>query len=285
MNANGKQDGDGEDPKLNVLLRIGFVPIGEFVIEKSMPFIKYNEDSQSKVVSKSSPALYAFTVNGHLKYIGKTTRVLAKRLSEYCKPGETQRTNKKNHKNITIGINAGEKVGILGFAPDVPLCWAEFSINLPAGLEDALITMLDPQWNGSDSAGGCAQSESSVYENVAITGSEEPQGENEQISSQLPSFKIKLSATYYEKGIINPGVDMDSFIGKHQDPVNIHLGSIGLNVVRSTINRIQNPNCSVRINGGVQVARWFQKYFHVEDSVIANVHDCNNIVLLAPQVG
>lgn len=285
MNANGKQDSDGEDPKLNVLLRIGFVPIGEFVIEEDMPFIKYNEDAQSKVVSKSCPALYAFTVNGDLKYIGKTTRVLAKRLSEYCKPGETQRTNKKNHKNITLGINDGKKVGILGFAPDVSLCWAEFSINLPAGLEDALIAMLDPQWNGRDSAVGCAQSESSVYENVAITGSEEPQGENEEIPAQLPSFRIKLGAAYYEKGIINPGVDMDRFIGKHQDPVNIHLGSIGVNTVRSTIDRRQNANGSVRINGGVQVARWFHKHFRLGDSVIAKVLDCNNLVLLAQQVG
>jgi hypothetical protein len=282
MNANGKKDSDVEDSKLNVLFRIGFVCIGEFVIENSMPFIKYNEDSQSKVISKSCPALYAFTVNGHLKYIGKTARVLAKRLSEYCKPGETQKTNIKNYNNITLGINDGKKVGILGFAPDVPLQWAEFSINLAAGLEDSLITALNPQWNGRDSDGGSLQSESSVYENVAITGSEDPQGENEEIPTQLPSFKIKLGAAYYEKGIINPGVDIDTYIGNNHDPVNIHLGSIGVNAVRSTIDRSQNSNGSVRINGGVQVARWFHKHFRLGDSVIAKVLDRNNIVLLAP---
>ena len=130
-----------------------------------------------------------------------------------------------------------------------------------------------------------AQSESSIDENVAVTGLCESQAKNKEIPSQGPSFNIILGAASYEYGIINPGVDMGRFLGEHGDPVNIHLGTIDEHFFALTIDRNQNPNGSVRINGGVRVVRWFQEHFHFGDSVIAKVLDCKNIVLLAPHVG
>jgi len=136
------------DANIIALLRIGFVVIGEWERENNGLQLIYTNDPKGKAASGGRPALYAFAVEGMLKYVGKTNRVLCKRLNEYVKPGSSQTTNKNCRKLILEALQGNKPVQIYGFAPDFPLCYGEFRINLPAGLEDVLIETMNPEWNG-----------------------------------------------------------------------------------------------------------------------------------------
>lgn len=148
------------DPNITTLLRIGFVVIGKWKLESNSLQLIYTNDPKGKTASEGGPALYAFAVDGMLKYVGKTNRVLCKRLNEYIKPGPSQATNQKCRDLILQALQSGKAVEVYGFAPDLPFCFDEFRINLPAGLEDVLIEKMNPDWNGKQTADKTAESKS-----------------------------------------------------------------------------------------------------------------------------
>ncbi len=270
------------DSRLVVLMRIGFVLVGKWEMKNGEPRIIYVKNPEEEAISKSSPALYAFVVNGLLKYIGKTTQVLHRRLYGYAKPGKSQATNLKCQKKILKALKC-DSVDVYGFAPDVPLCYDQFQINLPAGLEDALIKMMKPTWNGKQAATGIIESESAVNERQAIGESGEPENLIPQNVKTVVSFRIKLGETYYKTGLINLGVDADKHIGAHGEPMCIHLGAWSENPIRSQICRSANRNGSARIQSRTAIAEWFQKNFKLGDAVRVNIIDRNDIVLMKSQ--
>ena len=136
------------DKQIEDLLALGFVLIGEWKLDVGTIRIEYRDGITEKAIRHGSPALYAFSVNGKLKYIGKTTRTLRNRLYGYEHPGSGQETNLKCHKNILIEMAAGSVVKVYGFSPKIPLFYDRFKIDLSAGLEDALIKDMKPKWNG-----------------------------------------------------------------------------------------------------------------------------------------
>jgi hypothetical protein len=97
---------------------------------------------------EAKEALYAFVVGGAVKYVGKTTGGLARRLTGYRKPGPSQSTNQRVHKEIRAALDKNNVVEIYAFCPDVPQQYGSFQINLPAGLEDSIIAALPAEkWN------------------------------------------------------------------------------------------------------------------------------------------
>ena len=136
------------DKHLVDLIRIGFRKIGEWKVTNSVLKIDYLAGDAAQEIIHGSPALYAFAVGDALRYVGKTTQPLMDRLYGYEKPGNDQATNQKCHNKVLEAITAGESVSIYGFSPNVPFYFDRFKIDLPAGLEDALIKAMDPKWNG-----------------------------------------------------------------------------------------------------------------------------------------
>lgn len=135
--------------KNEALYAIGFTHIGNWEFNANNdPVINYFFAQGTEAIQYSSPALYALVVNGGLKYIGKTMRILRDRLYGYQRPGNGQATNIKVNALIRTHLANGNQIKILGFSPLIPLCYGNFKINLPAGLEDNLIEQLEPQWNG-----------------------------------------------------------------------------------------------------------------------------------------
>jgi len=94
-------------------------------------------------------ALYAFCDGDEVLYIGKTTKSLSKRFIGYCNPVKSQQTNPKCHERIQKFLKRGREVRIVVLLNEIPLAWGEFPINVPAGLEDALVAAFNPPWNGS----------------------------------------------------------------------------------------------------------------------------------------
>jgi hypothetical protein len=122
---------------------IGFVRVGRWQREADhvRPYLEAHKSAKN--------VLYAFVVDGELKYLGKTVRPLIDRMNNYRYPGATQPTNKKNHEYIRKALDNNKHVDIFLLPPNELFHYGGFQLNLAAGLEDDLIRQLDPEWNGA----------------------------------------------------------------------------------------------------------------------------------------
>ena len=127
---------------MDQLHEIGFRNVGSWRLVNDKPEYNLTDLATSKNV------IYAFVSNSEVKYIGKTTMTLKKRMYGYQNPGPKQSTNIKNNRLITEILLGGQEVDILALADNGLLRYANFHINLAAGLEDGLIAELNPEWNG-----------------------------------------------------------------------------------------------------------------------------------------
>jgi hypothetical protein len=129
------------DNDLKKLIDIGFGKSGDWVLVNDVPHLSIcNEQRDTNI-------LYSFVVDGCPKYIGKTTQGLKKRMSGYQKPGPTQSTNKKNNMLIKSALELGKAVELFVFSDKGLLRYGAFKVNLSAGLEDNIVSILSPEWN------------------------------------------------------------------------------------------------------------------------------------------
>ncbi|WP_034884390.1 hypothetical protein M728_005761 (plasmid) [Ensifer sp. WSM1721] len=272
-----------------VLLNLGFVDVGKW--QPKGDSIAYDLDgadaSASEVLLDAPNALYAFVRDDQVVYIGKTARSIRKRYVGYCRPGKTQATNQRCHRNINAAIAEGTEIRIFVFTPITHLRYSDFEINLAAGLEDSLIREFDPPWNGKDRGHPISEdaereeeeeSEFGASDVVAVADAPaEPRASGQAIAT----FSVVLGATYYEKGILNLGVEASEYLGKDGDPIRVRF-SDGSQTVVSKINRMANRTGAVRVVGGnAQIARWFQENFSGGDTVHGSVVDPHTIELIA----
>lgn len=240
-------------------------------------------------------ALYAFVQDDAVNYIGKTARSIRKRFIGYCTPGKTQATNWRYHHNIKALLKKDSSVRILVFTPISHLRYGEFEIDLAAGLEEALIMMSKPPWNGRDGTRTVTEeaereaSEEAKVDSARGTASAQGSSNFRDVRTNIsgvPSsprgtiFEIKLGSAYYDQGFINPGTDASQYLGRHGDRVIVYLGSES-EQIDSVINRTANPNGSVRIGGNNRrIAEWFRRHFQPGEVIRARVQDAQHILLL-----
>lgn len=271
------------EPAVDVdnLLNLGFVDIGTWV--HNGDWLAYQLDgvnAEANAVLLDKPnALYAFARETAVLYIGKTARSIRKRFTGYSRPGPSQSTNIRCHGHIKQELSRGNEIRILVFAPISDLRYAEFEINLAAGLEDSLIRRFNPPWNGGSR--GQPISESAEREQDDLTAEPAPEIAVARATAQpsLAKFDITLGATYYYKGLVNPGVQASNFLGQGGDPVRIIFDD-GTEPIVSTINRTANSNGAVRVIGCNQdIAKWFQRNFREGETVQGEVLDAHTIRL------
>ena len=223
------------------LLRIGFRKLGEW--QNSGDAIRYE-------LSSSAPhpnTLYAFVVDGDVKYIGKTTRTLRGRLNGYVRPGPTQVTNLRNHENIVSSLSSGEVVEIFALPDEDLHYFGGFHLNLAAGLEDSLIKSLCPLWNG----GGKAAPEEE----------QDQRATPRTVDVEQPSktIEVTMGETYWKKGFFNAGIQSSELFGADGQLIEMFLAS-GAVPILGTINRTANINNSPRIFGGRALKEWVQEH-------------------------
>lgn len=222
------------------LLRVGFQKFGDWRLSA--------EGQLECVLDRHAPhphTLYAFTRDADVLYVGKTTRSLRTRMQGYARPSSTQSTNTRNHARIRALIDAGHVVEVFAL-PDQGLHQiGPFHLNLAAGLEDSIIAILNPPWNG----GRKEETPPADVEEAepAVTG--EP----------IPSFDITLQPTYYRTGFFNIGVAEGARFGGDGQVIEIFLGAASEPLL-CTINRTANTNATPRIMGGPRVRDWFQEH-------------------------
>ena len=131
-----------ESRDLNRLAAIGLVRVGRWVLRNEDPTIELH-------LGQDPPmnALYAFVADGNVKYVGKTTRGLERRLYGYVNPGPTQSTNIRVRARIADALQAGSQVEVHAWFDSGLHQVGEFRVNMAAGLEDDLVKQLRPEWN------------------------------------------------------------------------------------------------------------------------------------------
>ncbi len=222
---------------MNELLEIGFLPCGHWQLQQARLTCELTRFAVQKNI------LYAFVADGELMYVGKTVQPLATRMTGYRNPAPSQTTNVRNNSRLRCALEAGCAVEIYAL-PDVGLHrYGAFHLNLAAGLEDDIIQMLRPPWNGGQK------------EKVDQQEAGRPVRPEE-----LPvhrAFAISLAPTYYQKGFFNIPVAEQGWFGSDGETIELYLSSAEQPVL-GIINRTANANRTPRIMGGVIVRDWFQ---------------------------
>lgn len=127
-----------EDTAIDVLVDAGFELLGEWVAS----------DAGIGLSTKApkDPGVYAFVVDGLVKYVGLTKMGFHRRMYSYSKPGSTQRTSQRINEIIASHVSAGTVVEVYIAVPPA-LEWNGLPIHTAAGLEAGLIEMIQPPWN------------------------------------------------------------------------------------------------------------------------------------------
>jgi hypothetical protein len=135
------------DDKLVRLREVGFTCIGCWkLVEERLECTLDNLGDARNV-------LYAFAVDGELKYVGKTVRALKARMYGYVNPGATQSTNVKNNEQLRKCLRQQRTVETYILADNGLLHFGGFHLNVAAALEDSIIRDLEPPWNGGQEEG------------------------------------------------------------------------------------------------------------------------------------
>ena len=233
----------GPSNPMNRLLEVGFVPAGHWLLESDkLQYVLTRHSTQKNI-------LYAFVCDGDVKYVGKTIRSLSQRMSGYKSPGPTQSTNVGNHRRIRELLSKGTFVEIYALPDNGLLHYGQFHLNLAAALEDSIIRVVDPEWNGG-------KPEQIVPAPSSQAASPEPDAMSEE---QIPSetFLFVLHSTYFASGFFNVGVASSASFGADGETIELFLGE-NPRPVLGTINRRATSNGSARIMGGIELRKWFQ---------------------------
>lgn len=256
---------------MNRLLEIGFEPVGHWLLKDgTLDFNLSRHASQRHV-------LYAFVSDGEVKYVGKTVQTLYARMYGYRNPGSSQVTNLRNNASIRALLQQEAAVDILALPDNGLIHYGQFHLSLAAGLEDSLISVISPPWNGSATGPAGATSLSEPHQSEARAGTEpaEPQintdsgaGDSESVlcGAQTPqtprpiaSFPLVVHKTYYNQGFFNVGVSYAALFGGDGQTIDIYCGDADRPIF-GTINRTANNNQTPRIMGGKGLRDWFQRH-------------------------
>ncbi|CAM2161528.1 GIY-YIG domain-containing protein [Paraburkholderia sacchari] len=249
---------------MNRLLAIGFECAGHWVLRKDRLYVDLKKLDDARNV------LYAFVVDGEVKYIGKSVRTLRDRMGNYMSPGASQKqTNFKNNRNIRELLTEGAAVDICVLPDNGMMHYGPYHLNLAAGLEDSLVAALAPEWNGKDkrTLDDAVAASTETDEDIVSDGAEpeaiaQPQDSDESITSEtatpaLAEFEFKLGTTYWNKGFFNSGTESSAYLGEDSQKVEIYFGD-EVQPILGLINRTCNANKAPRIFGGPELRHRFQ---------------------------
>lgn len=128
------------------LLDAGFQHVGEWRSLVSGEF-------ELTAPAPKEPGVYAFVVDGEVRYVGLTLATLHRRLMQYRRGHERQRTSARVKGLIAAALAVGQRVEVIVATPAAQT-WNGLPVNTSAGLEAGLIRKILPAWNmhGTNSA-------------------------------------------------------------------------------------------------------------------------------------
>jgi hypothetical protein len=236
---------------MNRLLAIGFEFAGRWHVDNDTLCVELIRHASQRNI------LYAFVTSAEVKYVGKTVKTLTQRMAQYRNPAVSQSTNVKNNRYIWEVLRSGASVDILALPDNGLLHFGQFHINLAAGLEDSIIEILKPEWNGRRLAASAP-----LLKEIDQLDAES--------AALVDSFEFVMQPTYYQKGFFNVPVAADTLIGGHREKIEIYLGDSSHACI-GWIDRKANTNGTPRIMGGIQLRDWFQGHLCLNQNVRVEV--------------
>ena len=244
---------------MNRLLSIGFINVGHWTLADNN--LKYHLTSHQSTKN----VLYSFVCNGEIKYIGKTTMQLTKRMYGYQNPGPSQTTNIRVNEKIKGLLQLNQPIDIFILVDNGLLKYGDFQINLAAGLEDTLIYKISPEWNFSGKNKLEVDNESDSEKLLVINNKEE------LTNKKSKTIEVKLGNAYYDKGFFNIPQKYSEDFGADKAIIEIQLGDNSKKIIQGYINRTANVNGSPRIMCGKDLSEWIQKNFEKDDILTVDI--------------
>lgn len=249
------------------LLNIGFIKIGYWeLLDGQLHYVM--TESFHDVCNN----LYAFVCDGEVKYIGKTTRLLKRRMYNYKKPGLSQSTNIKNNAFIREALLQNIAVDILALPDNGLMHYGPFHLNLAAGLEDSIIKTINPEWNGGAKV---IIDETSIDND--LSGEIYDEVRNEPSTSSV-DYHFNMAPTYWKRGFFNVPVSSSNEFSHDGDNLTI-VNSDGTVMLTAIINRTANKSQSPRIMGGAGLRDFFQENYKIDDIVSFRMLSKNTLQL------
>lgn len=122
------------------LIDIGFEQVGKW-------YLKDDKIAFDVTSSEKTNILYAYIIDSEVMYVGKSSRSLKARLTNYKNPELSQRTNMRVNSYIKDNLIEGKSVLIYEYSQDSNITIGEFKVDISAGLEDSIIQKINPKWN------------------------------------------------------------------------------------------------------------------------------------------
>jgi hypothetical protein len=241
------------------LRSMGFINVGHWMFTDSMP--KYHLSSHQMTRN----VLYSFISNDVIKYIGKTTMELTKRMYGYQNPGPSQTTNIRVNKKLKELLQSGQPVDIFILVDNGLLKYGGFTINLAAGLEDTLIYEISPVWNFSGKNKLEEDKESNSENLIRI------KTKVEMTVYSTKTLEVTLEKTYYNQGFFNVPVKYSDDFGADEALIEIQLGNNPKDLIQGRIDRTANTNGTPRIMVGKILTHWIQKNFKQGDTLTVDI--------------
>ncbi|MBQ5940404.1 hypothetical protein [Massilia sp. AB1] len=287
------------------LLQIGFRDIGRWTLAGD------GLQLQLDTLPTHRRALYAFATESTLLYVGKTVGTLPGRLQAYVSPHQSQRTNVRNRAALLDLLRAETKVRILGWIDPGLHRVGPFDLNMAAGLEDSIIALLAPPWNGarmletrraaspiqpqvlievpsenlsisSASDGGAQLLAAATAKKLAVPLTSIPNTTQSSAHGSVTgsTFTVRLGKTYYERGFFNVPVAFSELFGSHGATVDLYCGTERA-LVRAILDRKANQQSGTpRIYGKIELGYWFQRRFKLDDVLKVTVLSPTAAVLM-----
>ena len=244
---------------MNRLLNIGFVNVGHWTLVNGN--LKYHLTAHLKTKN----VLYSFISNGVIKYIGKTTMPLMRRMYGYQNPGPSQTTNIRVNEKLRQSLLTDHPVDIFILVDNGHLRYGDFKINIAAGLEDTLIYQIGPGWNFSGK-NKLEEDKESEDEKLILTNNPV-----ELPNEEVETFEVKLGEAYYYQGFFNVKRKYSEKFGADKAIIEIQLGNDADNIIKGYINRTANGNGTPRIMGGKTLTDWIQKSYKEGDTFTVEI--------------
>jgi hypothetical protein len=245
--------------KYEQLIDLNFTEIGFWKTDDEDLDFEVYENKYNEFEIDNSLYVFFDSEKDKILYVGKTTQTLKKRFYGYIR-GNGQSTNSKIH-NKLVKEKSG-KILILSLNDDLPFNWGIYNLNLAAGLEDSIIELEEPEWNGRSS-------ETEMNEKSLIT-------DHSEINDKF--FIVSLSKTYFKIGSINVPLKKSDLLGKHEDIITIELSKDNKQIT-TQINRNAVKNRSVRINQNKEIKEYYNKFYNMGDKVKITIADEGNLII------
>ncbi|HEY3413699.1 MAG TPA: hypothetical protein VGM51_11695 [Armatimonadota bacterium] len=124
-----------------ILLDLGFVPAGQWILDNGRPFPHLLSGRSNR------SALYAFVLSGEVVFIGRLKGAFGGQIGAEGPMGMTHHHATDNDRRIISTLMTGEDIEILEFAPDEAIEYRGWGVNIGAGILDALVERIKPDWN------------------------------------------------------------------------------------------------------------------------------------------